>query len=259
MKNIFKLLNVTLFMSVIVFSMTVCHHDDPVPIPVPEYVPPTQLTGTVTVTSAVTVAPNGIDETKKLTADVSGLNGNSSLYSYQWKRNGSNIRGASSSTYDVTPDDWNKTLRITVNAYGNYTGEQSGEIAVGRPTILELTLKRSYTTWEKETGIIIEKIDGTTWGTVSNTDVGDNIAKDPGSLTTVGAKIILNSWTETQFKMRTVYQFIETKYYFKKDNASGSEFFDLTNGTKTYYLQNKLEHFQSFDSPWPIDCFAIDY
>jgi hypothetical protein len=38
--------------------------------------------------------------------------------------------------------------------------------------------------------------------------------------------------------MRTEWTVIETKFYFKKDNASGSELFDFTNGAKSYILTN---------------------
>jgi hypothetical protein len=41
--------------------------------------------------------------------------------------------------------------------------------------------------------------------------------------------------------MRTEYTYIDIKYYFKKGNASGSELFDMTNGTVTYTLTNEFQ------------------
>jgi hypothetical protein len=92
-------------------------------------------------------------------------------------------------------------------------------------------LKRHSTTWGKDTGIVFERTNGDYWGSTSE------------NLTTTGTTKTLTSWTETQFKMRTEYQFVETKFYFKKDNASGSELFDLTTGTKTYTLTNVADSF----------------
>jgi hypothetical protein len=64
-----------------------------------------------------------------------------------------------------------------------------------------------------------------------------------GNLTTTGSTITLTSWKETQFKMRTEYTFLDSKFYFKKDNALGSELFDFTGGTKSYTLTNIADSF----------------
>jgi hypothetical protein len=222
----------------LVIGMTVvgCEGEDEKPKTTPE--PPktkTPLTGTVSISSAVTVSVG--EETRTLTASVSGSN--STSFSYQWSKDGTNISGATSSTYNVTTADYGKTLRVTItDRWGDYSGSQYGEIAVGNPTTLTLTLKRHATTWGKETGITIERGDGSYWknGNVSNTTVV-NQSSSPGSLTTTGATITLTSWKETQFKMRTIYQFVETKFYFK-NGSSDSELFNLTNGAKTYILEN---------------------
>jgi len=227
MKNIFKILSVTAFMLVIAFAMTACHHDDPDPIPDVQPIPPTPLTGTVTVTNAVTI--NVGEESMKLTADASGLNGSSSYYSYRWIRDGAEISGARSSTYDVTPDDYGKALRVKVTSSVN-SGEQFGDFTVPSPTKLVLTLKWNSAAGKKDTGIIIERENGGNW----------KGAQTSGNLTTTGSTITLTSWQETKFKMRTTYTFAGIKYYFKKDNDSGSELFDFTTGAKTYTLTNKF-------------------
>jgi hypothetical protein len=224
MKNIFKLLSVTAFVLVIAFAMTACHSEDK-PDPDPDSDPQTPLTGTVSVTSALTI--NVGEESMKLTADASGLN--SSYYSYRWIRDGAEISGARSSTYDVTPADYGKALRVKVTSSVN-SGEQFGDFTVPSPTTLTLTLKWDNAAQKKDTGIIIERENGGYW----------KGAQTSGNLTTTGSTIILTSWQETKFKMRTEYTLIGTKYYFQKDNASGSELFDLTNGTKTYTLTNKF-------------------
>jgi len=188
----------------------------------------TPFTGTVSVSDSVTFDTITRVETKTLTANVSGSN--ATYLSYQWTRDGISI--GTSKTYDVETADYGKTLRVTVTGSGNYSGEQYSDIAVGNPTTLTLTLKRHATTWGKETGITIERINGNYWGTVRSSSSGTD-----GTLTTTGATITLTSWTETKFKMRTTYTMIDSKFYFRKDNTSGSNEFDLTNGTKTYVLQ----------------------
>ena len=200
---------------------------------------PTPLTGTVTVTNAVTIYIG--EESMKLTADTSGLNG-SSGYSYRWSRDGTEISGARSSTYDVTAADYGKTLRVTVTAYGNYSGEKFGDFTVPTPTTLTLTLKWDNAAQKKDTGIIIERGDGSYW----------KGAQTSGNLTTTGSTITLTSWQETKFKMRTTYTFVDLKYYFKKDNASGSDLFDFTNGAKTYTLTN------TFTTSVLYDLFATE-
>jgi hypothetical protein len=235
MKNFIKLFMTIALAVVISFSMTVCGggdddtgSGDKNPPPPPDKTP---LTGTVTVTSDITNDDyNYHKEIMTLKADVSGLNGtSSSSYSYQWMKDGVNISGATSSTYVVKEADYGKTVRVKVT-YFNYSGEQFGDFAVPNPTTLTLTLKRHASTWGKETGITIERENYSLiyWVTTQE------------NLTTSGTTVTLTSWKETKFKMRTTYvsSFSDTKFYFKKDNASGSELFDLTNGTKTYILES---------------------
>jgi len=169
-----------------------------------------------------------------LTADTSGLNGTSSTYDYQWMRDGSNISGATRSTYEVTTADYGKTLKVKVTSI-YLSGEQFGGHTVQSPTTLSLTLKWDANAGKKDTSIIIEKANGDYWwgGQVPST----------GNLTETGSTITLTSWKETQFKMRTYYTFIDSKFYFKKDNASGSELFDFTGGTKSYTLTNAADQF----------------
>jgi hypothetical protein len=216
------------------FSLTVVGcggggEEDPDP-----YVPPTKnpLTGTVTVSSNVAVDYNG--EKMTLTADTSGLNGDSLYYSYQWIRDGSNISGATQSTYVVTTADYGKTLKVKVTS-NVLSGEQFGEHTVQSPTALSLTLKWASGAGKKDTYIIIEKANGDYWwgGRVPST----------GNLTETGSTITLTSWIETQFKMRTYYTFFDSKFYFKKDNALGSDLFDFTGGTKSYTLTNIADDF----------------
>jgi len=98
-------------------------------------------------------------------------------------------------------------------------------------------LKKSSTNWQQETGITIERVDGNYWKSVSSGGTGQW-----GSLSATGATVTLSSWTETKFKMRTRYTFIDEMFYFKKENSAGSEEFDLTDGTKTYTLENQSSY-----------------
>jgi hypothetical protein len=196
------------------------------------YIPPVKdpLTGTVTVSSNVKIDIGR--ETMALTADTSGLNGNSLYYSYQWMKDGVNISGARSSTYDVTEADYGKTVRVKVTS-PVLSGEQFGDFTVQSPTKLTLTLKWDNAAGKKDTGIIIERENGGNWAGASTS----------GNLTTSGTIVTLTSWTETKFKMRTAYTVIESKFYFKNGNASGSELFELTTETKTYTLTNVADSF----------------
>ncbi|MDR1857859.1 MAG: hypothetical protein LBQ69_00155 [Treponema sp.] len=204
--------------------------DDPDP-----YVPSTRepLTGTVTVTSNVVYTyPN---EVMTLTANTDGLNINnpaSFSFSYQWMRDNVNITSrGSSKTYEVTSADYGKTLKVRVT-YSAFSGEQFGEIVVQSPATLSLTLKWDANAGKKDTKIIIERgSNDRLWATTA------------ANLTTTGTTITLATWLETQFKIRTEYTFVETKFYFKKDNALGSELFDLTAGSKTYTLTNVADSF----------------
>jgi hypothetical protein len=220
---------------VLVFGMIVVGCDDGSSNnndPDDPYVPPvkTPLSGTVTISSNVKIDIGR--ETMTLTADTSGLNGESPYYSYQWMKDDVNISGARSSTYNVTEADYGKTVRVKVTS-SVLSGEQFGDFTVPSPTKLTLTLKWDNAAGKKDTGITIERENGGYWAGASTS----------GNLTTSGTTVILTSWSETKFKMRTTYQFIETKFYFKKDNSLGSDLFDLTNGTKTYTLTNVADSF----------------
>jgi hypothetical protein len=120
----------------------------------------TPLTGTVTVTSNIAVS-SGV-ETMTLTADTSGLNGDSLYYFRQWMRDGVNISGARSSTYQVTEADYGKNLRVQVTS-SVLSGEQFGDFTVPTPTTLNLTLKWANDAGKKDTYIVIEKQAGTYW------------------------------------------------------------------------------------------------
>jgi hypothetical protein len=185
---------------------------------------PDPLTGTVTVSSNITVNNiNGV-ETMKLTADTSGLNGNSLYYSYRWTREGSNI--GSSATYDVVEADYGKALSVKVTSSA-LSGEQSGSLTVQTPTICTVSVK--YAASAASAGrkrVFFERVDGTSLGSTST------------SLGTSAENVKLTSWNATQFKMRLDYTFGITdplKYYFKKPSTT-DELFDLATGTKSYTL-----------------------
>jgi hypothetical protein len=212
-----------LSMIALVLGMTIvgCSEDPPPP---DDYTPPGKtLTGTVTVTNEITLSLG--KEEMTLTTDESSLNDS---YHCQWIRDGVNISGATSHTYKVTEVDYGKTLKVKVTGL-NSSGELFGEFAVPSPTKLILTLKWDSAAGKQNTGITIERGNGDYWGADASTS---------GNLTTAGTTLTLTSWKETKFKMRTTYTLIETKYYFRKDNASGSELFDFVDGTKTYTLMN---------------------
>jgi hypothetical protein len=186
----------------------------------------TPLTGTVTVSSNITVNTINGRETMTLTANISGLNGDSLYYFPQWMRDGVNISGARSLTYEVTEADYGKTLRVKVTS-SVLSGEQFGDFTVPTPTICTVSVK--YAASAASAGrkrVYFERSDGTNLGSTST------------SLGTTAENVKLTSWNVNQFKMRIDYTFGITdplKYYFKKPSTT-EELFDLTNGTKSYTL-----------------------
>jgi uncharacterized repeat protein (TIGR02543 family) len=71
--------------------------------------PPAALGGTVTISGAAKYGAI-------LTADPSGLTGNTGTLSYQWKRGGANIDGAVGSTYVLTQTDIGSTITVAVSS-----------------------------------------------------------------------------------------------------------------------------------------------
>jgi len=224
MKNVFRLLSITAFLLVIAFAMVSCEGEDDGgkksgEIEVP---PPTPLTGTVSVASNVTVDSTNGAETKTLTANVSGSN--ASAFSYQWIKDGNLI--GSSSTYNVTTSDYDKTLTVKVTGSGNYSGTLSGTIAVGSPTTCKVSVKYDPSTSYNSTyyaQVRFEREDGTRLGLTS------------ASLGMTAETVSLTSWTATKFKINIKNS--TTNNYFKNNTLSGGETFDLTTGTKSYNLK----------------------
>lgn len=82
-----------------------------------------------------------IGATDVITATVTGVlpsEAQSSL-TYQWDRDGTPIETATAADYTVTADDVGKKLTVTVTGGGNYTGELTASIEVGK-TILSGTV-----------------------------------------------------------------------------------------------------------------------
>jgi len=87
------------------------------------------LTGAVTITGTAQVS-------QILTANTANLDGTGTI-SYQWKRGGTDITGANSSTYTVQQADVNSTITVTVTRSG-YSGSVSGSVFV--PPVLTGTV-----------------------------------------------------------------------------------------------------------------------
>ena len=84
-------------------------------------------TGSVTITGTVA-------EDQTLTADTSGVADEDGLgtFSYQWKRDGADISGATSSTYVLVQDDVGETITVTVSyTDGGGTAESLTSAATG--------------------------------------------------------------------------------------------------------------------------------
>jgi len=173
----------------------------------------------------------------ELTANVSGSNVTS--FQYEWLVDG--IRGAGigalTQTYTLASADIGKPIRVKVTSLSqSHSSEIFSASESYAPTrTLTLTLKRHATIWGgKETGIIIERESG---GSAPNLGAYWMTVPASGNLTTAGTTITLTSWMETKFRIRLEYTFLGEPFYFKLNNVSGSELFDLTNGTRTYTLQ----------------------
>ncbi|MBQ7995698.1 MAG: InlB B-repeat-containing protein [Bacilli bacterium] len=88
-----------------------------------EDLPAAALAGTVSITGSLKYG-------KTLTAEVTDTN-NTGALSYQWRRNGEQIGGATSSTYLVTENDIGHTLSVAVTSSvetGSIVGTASGSI-----------------------------------------------------------------------------------------------------------------------------------
>jgi len=183
------------------------------------------LTGTVSVTQNITMSV-GV-QTMVLTADVSAIDATpATFFRYQWKRGSTNIPDATAKTYTVVQADYGQPLSVEVT-HLNYSDSKSGTHTVPSPKAMTLTLKWASDAYNKG-GVVIEKEDGTLLKSLTNT----TMANASGGVAT------LTYWDIDTFKMRTEHQVIETKFYFKKEDAAGSEVFDLSNGAETYTLSN---------------------
>jgi len=207
----------------LVIGMTVvgCEDEEKPKTTIPES-SPTPLTGTVNITSNVTVDSTSTigRETKTLTANVTGSNASS--FNYQWTKD-NNLIG-SSSTYDVTSSDYDKTIKVTVTGSGSYSGTLSDTVAVGRPTTCSVFVKYDTSVNQSNyTQVKFERENGTPLG------------QTPASFTPAGETVTLTSWNATKFKICVISG--TTKYYFKNGSTSGVETFDLTAGNKSYSLK----------------------
>ena len=83
---------------------------------------------------AIKADADPIVEGTTLTADITDAKGDK--LSYQWKRDGADIEGAASETYQVTADDVGTEITVTVTSAGNYEGELTSEAVkpLGPPT-----------------------------------------------------------------------------------------------------------------------------
>ena len=83
------------------------------------------LAGTVTITGDAKFGA-------VLTADITGITNNSGTLSYQWKRGGDAIDGATASTYTLTAEDIGKTITVVVTSSvetGEITSEATAAVA----------------------------------------------------------------------------------------------------------------------------------
>ena len=92
------------------------------------------VTSSATATITLPVVPGSISITgtaqvgQTLTADTTSLGGGSGTISYQWKRGGTAISGATSSTYTLVAADVGYTITVTVTRPG-YSGITSSQTA----------------------------------------------------------------------------------------------------------------------------------
>jgi len=81
------------------------------------YIAPAEIKGTVSI-------PGSVINGDVVEADVSGITSTEARtgLTYQWKRDGVVIAGATAAVYTATADDVGKTLTVTVTGNGNYSG-----------------------------------------------------------------------------------------------------------------------------------------
>jgi uncharacterized protein (TIGR02145 family) len=128
----------------------------------------TILSGTVTISGTATYGQKLTAQTESLTSTPDITLG---TLSYQWKRNGANISGATNSTYTLAPDDIAKTITVAVsakNCTGSVTSAATGAVAKASqtappapPTTTSVTAT-SITLYSISDNVAYSK-DGTNW------------------------------------------------------------------------------------------------
>lgn len=79
-----------------------------------------------------------------------------SSYSYQWQRNGSNISGATGSSYTLTTSDYGYTIRCVVtatNSVGSTAAASNSSAAVDYPTGQSIYTSPGTYTWYRPSGV----------------------------------------------------------------------------------------------------------
>jgi hypothetical protein len=192
-------------------------------------VPPaekTPLTGTVTITSAVTyeyATKSPFQGEMTLTADTSGLNPTNSYgYSYQWQRNNTNITSATQKTYKVAEADFGQSLKVIVtNSSHTGSAEAQSQSTNHTPTICNVKIQIANDAFKK---------DGVNFHNENNQYI---LGGTNGSTT----KLWSYSSSPVKFKIADKYTFVGSNFYYK-NGITGPETFELTNGNKTYNLTN---------------------
>ncbi|XAI96363.1 hypothetical protein [Microcystis phage Mae-JY30] len=120
--------------------------------------PPTLAQGVGGVAAPANTAPPAITGTTNLgdllTCSTGTWTGDPSSYAYQWTRNGSDIVGATSSTYTIVTADTARDLncRVTATNAGGATAQLAAAVSIPAPELVGNGTFASDTVWTKNAG-----------------------------------------------------------------------------------------------------------
>lgn len=154
----------------------------------------TPTAGTLTNSTAPTITGTAtVGQT--LTAGNGTWSATPDSYTYQWKRSGSNISGATSSTYLLVTTDIGNTITVTVTAVkAGYTSASATSAATGTVAAAGASVTDSFTR-ANSTTIGTTETGGLTWATsgTGTWDIVSNKLRCTSPNTSTGSQCVVNT------------------------------------------------------------------
>ncbi|MEI8272050.1 MAG: hypothetical protein WCG08_05465 [Paludibacter sp.] len=151
------------------------------------------ITGTMQLGAMLTVTPNNTDI---------GITGGTPLL-YQWKANGTNISGATASTYTLTTNEVSKTISCSITSSvqsGTLTTTATGTVAAAPANLTSITANYSTLCYGASATLTANGVVGTVYwytgscgGTATSPATGNTLTVSPTVTTTYYARNYNNS------------------------------------------------------------------